>query len=140
MKHPSVVEIRSLCQAVEESIARKTLVARHRSYDCLPGESERSAFVDAGGRVRKLVRKGGSEDSAVTVEHCFDEAGQLRFAFFTAGAVNDSVLKLRRYFDAAGKMLWEQRDLTGPGYTWVLDIWLVPRAPKDPLAAPPLCP
>ena len=140
MQHPSIAEIRSLCQGVDDGIARKALHAQHRTYECLPGESERSGFVDAAGRVRKIVRKGGSEDSAVTVEQCFDESGQLRFAFFTAGAVNDSALKMRRYFDRGGNLLWEQRDLTGPGYTWVFDIWLMPRAPKSPFSVPPLCP
>jgi hypothetical protein len=137
--HPDIVENRELCRSVDQRIAEKAMRWRGRPYECLPGETERFGFVDAGGRVRKLVRKGGSEDSAVSVAEWFDEAGQLRFAFFVARAVNGSSAQVRMYFDAAGKPLWEQRDVTGPGYPWVLDVWLSRHAPAEVLGPPPLC-
>jgi hypothetical protein len=137
--HPEIVLIRSLCRSVDQAVRDGAMQRRGRTYDCVPGETERFGFVDAEGRVRKLVRKGGSDDSALSVEEWFDDAGQLRFAFFVAGAVNGSSAHVRMYFDAAGKRVWEQRDVTGPGYTWAFEAWLSRRAPKDVLAPAPIC-
>jgi hypothetical protein len=133
------VVFRSICHRLDEEIEKKSLRSERRKYECLPGETERSAFVDRAGRVRKLARKGGSEDASLSVEQCFDEAGQLRFAFFVAGAVNGSHLDLRMYFDPSGRLLWKQSDLGGPGYIWSLDAWLVPHAPRNAFESPALC-
>jgi hypothetical protein len=138
--HPAIAAVRALVEVVDRAIAQKKLRVVRRQYDCLPGESARSAFLDDAGRVRKLVRSVGSEDSAITVEQYFDESGQLRFAFFVAGAVNDSTAHVRMYLDPGGHAMWTQRDATGPGYTWVFTPLLFPRAPANAFQPPALCP
>ncbi len=66
--------------------------------------------------------------------------GRLRFLFVKGGAVNDSAVELRIYFDEEGKRLWEDRKLVkGPGYTFI-NPWpdeLIARDAEKAFRAPP---
>jgi hypothetical protein len=73
--------------------------------------------------VRYYEKQGGSDDSALKLQHYYDEAGRLRFVLITGGAVNGSELEQRIYFDEQGKRIWEEHKYTkGPGYTFP-EIW-----------------
>ena len=121
-EHPKIVEVRNIYQAVNGG--RKRLRIRKRTFEyCEPYEdTARLIGTDASGRVRLYQREGGSEDSALTFEHYYDEAGRLRFVLITGGAVSGSKLEHRIYFDAEGKRIWEIRNFTEPGYTWP-EVW-----------------
>ncbi len=121
-EHPKVVEVRNIYQAVNGG--RKKLVMKKRTFEyCEPyADTVRIVGTDARGRVRFYQREGGSDDSALTFEHYYDEAGRLRFVLITGGAVNGSKVEHRIYFDAEGKRIWEIRSFTDPGYTWP-EVW-----------------
>ena len=117
--HPKILEIRAIYNAVNTLVKHKKLKLEIQNFDyCPTWDLERSKYTDARGVVRRYVKAGGSEDSAVTLEHTYDAQGHLRFVLVKAGAVNDTSLELRFYFDAAGKRLWLDRRQTGPGYTF----------------------
>ncbi len=116
---PRILEVRAVYATVNTLIARKRLkLERQRFGYCPSWDLERSKFSDASGVVRRYIKAGGSEDSAVTFEHTYDAQSRLRFVLVKAGAVNDTHLELRFYFDAAGKRVWLDRRQTGPGYTF----------------------
>jgi hypothetical protein len=117
--HPAILEIRAIYKAVNAQIAAKKLkLEQTGTGGCPSWDLERSQYTDAKGLVRRYIKAGGSEDSAVTLEHTYDAQGRLRFVLVTAGAVNDTHLEERFYFDMAGKRLWSDRRETGPGYTF----------------------
>jgi hypothetical protein len=65
----------------------------------------------------------GSDDSSLTWQHFYDEAGRLRFVFITGGATNGAQLEHRIYFDEAGKRIWEEHKYKkGPEYTFP-EVW-----------------
>lgn len=114
-----ILEVRAVYASVNTLIAKKRLKLESQNFGYCPSwDSERSKFTALNGVVRRYIKAGGSEDSAVTLEHTYDARGQLRFVLVTAGAVNDTHLELRFYFDAAGKRVWLDRRQTGPGYTF----------------------
>jgi hypothetical protein len=132
--HPRIVAIRALVE-VNEGAAKSGRLRREKKRVCEPEErsfvADRVAFRDANGRIRKYVSSEGTDDSAYTMEHHYDEQGRLRFAFGTSGAVNGARVEYRLYFSEDGGLLWQDRRETGPGYTFTSDFpeeWLV----RDP--------
>ena len=117
--HPKILEVRAIYGFVNSLLVHKKLKLETKNLDdCSYWDSMREKYTDAKGVVRRYIKSGGSSDSAVTLEHTYDVRGRLRFVLVKAGAVNDTSLELRFYFDAAGKRLWLDRRETGPGYTW----------------------
>ncbi len=116
---PRILEVRTVYAAVNKLAVSKKLKLEQQKFGYCPSwDLERSKFTDANGVVRRYIKAGGSEDSVVTFEHTYDVRGRLRFVLVKAGAVNDTQLELRFYFDAAGKRVWLDRRQTGPGYTF----------------------
>jgi hypothetical protein len=70
-------------------------------------------------RIRTYVTSEGSDDSAYRIEHHYDDAGRLRFAFARSGAESGSVVEYRLYFDEWGGVLWRDVRSRGPGYTFL---------------------
>ncbi len=115
---PRILEVRAIYAVVNKLVASKKLKLETQNFGYCPSwDLERSKFT-ADGVVRRYIKAGGSEDSAVTLEHTYDVRGRLRFVLVKAGAVNDTHLELRFYFDAAGRRVWLDRRQTGPGYTF----------------------
>ncbi len=116
---PRILEVRGIYAAVNTLIAKKLLKLEQKKFGYCPSwDLERSKFTAANGLVRRYIKAGGSEDSAVTFEHTYDARGRLRFVLVKAGAVNDTHLELRFYFDVTGRRVWLDRRQTGPGYTF----------------------
>jgi hypothetical protein len=127
VNHPSIVEVRSLYQKINESRAAGKLLRKERKFDtstCEPYEDDaRTLYLDRNKKVRIYQYEGGSDDSAVKREMFYDESGKLRFAFIVAGAYNGTRLEHRVYFSREGEKIWEsQKLLEGPGYTFP-DVW-----------------
>ena len=117
--HPAILEIRKIYADVNALIAQKKLRLEKKTFGYCPSwDLERTKYATANGVVRRYVKAGGGEDSAVTLDHTYDAAGRLRFVFVKAGAVNDTQLERRWYFDASGKSLWVDRRQTGTGYAF----------------------
>ena len=117
--HPAILEIRGIYAGVNALIAQKKLRLEAKTFGYCPSwDLERKKYASANGVVRRYVKAGGSDDSAVTLDHTYDALGRLRFVLVKAGAVNDTQLEQRWYFDASGKQLWLDRRQTGPGYTF----------------------
>jgi hypothetical protein len=120
-QHPKIKAIRAIVQSVKNGMSRKSFTVRKRAFEyCEPYvDTERMIATDSSGRARFYKNAGGSEDSSLTWEHYYDEAGRLRFVFITGGAVNGSELEHRIYFDEAGKRIWEEQTYKkGSGYTF----------------------
>jgi hypothetical protein len=122
LEHPRIKEIRALFSDTEQAISAKRLVS------LMADEYQQAWGLDAE-HIRKLSQQRGSEDSAVSLDHYYDPAGTLRFAFVRANAVNGTKIEYRVYFDERGKRLWHNcRKTAGPGYTFpeiCPDDWLV---------------
>jgi hypothetical protein len=106
-------------------LSSKSFTIKKRAFEyCEPYEdTARTIAADSKGMVRFYRNEGGSEDSALTWEHYYDEGGRLRFVFITGGAVNGSKLEHRIYFDETGKRIWEDQVYKkGPGYTFP-EVW-----------------
>ena len=124
-QHPRIKETRSLVEAVNSSVKQNVLKTSSRKFDyCEPYEDTlRKMSVNSRGIVRRYENEAGSEDSNLTFQHYYDEAGRLRFVFISGGAVNGSQLEHRIYFDETGKRIWEDHKyLKGPGYTFP-EVW-----------------
>ncbi|MFE8596320.1 hypothetical protein [Archangium violaceum] len=120
--HPAIVDIRKLFQENEAELKAGNFVTKELPACELPSrQMERTAFIDAQGRIRKFVVNGGSDDSAYRLEHHYDEKGRLRFAFGRTGAVNDTTVEHRLYYSEGGKLLWHDRKQRGPGYPFLMD-------------------
>jgi hypothetical protein len=120
-QHPKIKQIRTIVQAVKAGMSRKALTTKRRNFEyCEPYEDVgRVIATDSSGRVRFYLSDASSDDSALKMEHYYDEAGRLRFVFITGGAANGSQLEHRIYFDETGKRIWEEPIYKkGPGYTW----------------------
>lgn len=119
--HPDIIEIRSIYQKAKgEKDAGKLRKQQREFIYCEPYEDTlRVLYSDAKGKPRIYPFEGGSGDLAVQRELYYDEKGNLRFAFITAGAFNGTRIEHRIYLSAAGKRIWEtQKLLEGPGYTF----------------------
>jgi hypothetical protein len=124
-QHPKIKEVRAIVQTVKAGMSRPGWTTKKRTFEyCEPGgDIERVLSTDQSGQARFYLNEAGSEDSALTTEHYYDETGRIRFVFITAGAVNGSNLEHRIYFDETGKRIWEVQTYTkGPGYTWP-EVW-----------------
>lgn len=124
-QHPKIKAIRAVVQAVKASLGRKAFTVKRRAFEyCEPYEdTARTIATDTKGLVRFYQNEGGSDDSALKLEHYYDERGRLRFVFITGGAANGSRLEHRIYFDEDGKRIWEDHVYkTGPGYTFP-EVW-----------------
>lgn len=137
VNHPSIVEVRSLYQKINEARGAGRFARKERKFDtstCEPYEDDvRTLYLDQHNKPRIYHYEGGSDDSAVKRDMYYDENGTLRFAFIVAGAYNGTKLEHRVYFSRAGKKIWESRKLIeGPGYTFP-DVW-----PDDELIQNPV--
>lgn len=121
IKHPEIVEVRSLYQAIKESKDTGNLKRKERKFNyCKPYEdTDRTLYTDQNGKPRIYYYSGGSDDSVVQRELYYDESVKLRFAFIIAGAHNGTKVEHRVFFSKVGKKIWEtQKRLEGPGYTF----------------------
>ena len=124
-RHPKIVQIRAIVDAINVDLKKRAFKVSTREFEyCEPYEDTlRKMAVDGKGIVRQYEKQGGSEDSALTWKHYYDEAGRLRFVFISGGAANGSQLEHRIYFDEGGVRIWEdQKYVKGPGYFFP-EVW-----------------
>jgi hypothetical protein len=124
-QHPKIKAVRSVVESVNAGKTKGAFKNSVRKFEyCEPYEDTlRRMAVDSQGIVRWYQKEAGSEDSSLTWEHYYDEAGRLRFVFISGGAVNGAKLEHRIYFDESGKRIWEeQKYVKGPGYTFP-EVW-----------------
>jgi hypothetical protein len=145
-RHPRIVEIRSIVDSINVAAKNGALKTSTRKFEyCEPGEDTlRRLSVDSKNVGRRYEKQNGSDDSAVTSTHYYDTNGRIRFVFISGGAVNESKLEHRIYFDESGKRLWEEHKyVKGPGYT-VPNTWpdelLQLANPAKAFAEPSKCP
>lgn len=120
-KHPKIQAVRAIVASVNAGLSKKTLKVSVRKFEyCEPYEDTlRRKAVDSKGLVRMYETQAGSDDSSLTWQHFYDEAGRLRFVFITGGATNGAQLEHRIYFDEDGKRIWEEHKYKkGPEYTF----------------------
>ena len=118
LDHPSIVAVREIYRSVERMIETGRLEKEQRSVeDCGPFPEGRTIYAGEAGQIRKFVLDVGSDDSVLTIRHYYDEAEKLRFVFITGGAVNQTAMEQRIYFDDTGARIRDHRVFTaGPGY------------------------
>ena len=124
-QHPKIKTVRSLVESINAELKKGTFKISVRKFQyCEPYEDTlRKLAVDSKGVARLYQIEAGSDDSALTWQHYYDQSGRLRFVFISGGAVNGSKLEHRIYFDENGKRLWEEHKyLEGPGYTFP-EVW-----------------
>jgi hypothetical protein len=124
MRHPQIEAIRAIVKRVDAAVRAYRYKHEERRIKCDDGRvgNEEAVERDPSGRIRKLVRTFGSDDSAYHASEYYDEAGRLRFVFATRGAAAaDSADEFRLYYSEHGKQLWRDFRQTGPGYTWIED-------------------
>jgi hypothetical protein len=124
-QHPQIREVRAIVNLINAGLSQGALKVSERKFEYEePYEDTlRKMAVDSKGIVRMYEKQGGSEDSALTWKHYYDEAGRLRFVLITGGAINGAKLEHRIYFDEGGKRLWEDHKyVRGPGYTFP-EVW-----------------
>jgi hypothetical protein len=133
----AIAAIRAIYQGVNSDIRATRLQStiRRFEYDSPGEDTERRKYTDPQGHIRRYVRSGGSDDVAVTEDHYFDTAGNLRFLFITAGAINGTLVEYRLYFDTSGSRIRETRKVVkGPGYPFP-DTWPDTDIVRDPASA-----
>lgn len=116
-QHPKIKAVRSVVESVNDGLKKGAFKISVRKFQyCEPYEDTlRKMAVDSKGVVRRYEKQAGSEDSGLTWEHYYDEAGRLRFVFISGGASNGAKLEHRVYFDESGKRIWEeQKYVKGP--------------------------
>ncbi len=104
-------------RAVDAGIARRTLTVAHRTFDyCEPyADTKRTLVTDRNARVRMYERQAGSEDSALTFTHYYDDRERLRLVRIIAKKTRGTILLHRIYFDEAGKRIREDHSyIKGP--------------------------
>ena len=124
-QHPKIKAVRSVVESVNAGKAKGAFKNSVRKFEyCEPYEDTlRRMAVDSKGIVRWYQKEAGSEDSSLSWEHYYDEAGRLRFVFISGGAVNGAKLEHRIYFDESGKRIWEEHKyVKGPEYTFP-EVW-----------------
>jgi len=125
-QHPKIQAVRGIVASVDAGLKKRAFKVSVRKFEYC-GESYedtlRKMAVDSKGIVRRYENQAGSEDSGLTWQHYYDEAGRLRFVFITGGAANGAQLEHRIYFDETGKRIWEEHKyVKGPGYYWP-EVW-----------------
>jgi hypothetical protein len=136
--HPKMVAIRSIVSEIDSQIRRGAYTTRkaEQEYSEPYKDVLREVFRDGTGTIRKLVRSGGSDDSAVTYNYYYDKEGKLRFVYIQGGAVNGTRIQHRIYFQADGTKIWEKQKLVeGPGYTFPTE-WPMEEMVLDPAKLP----
>lgn len=124
-RHPKILQVRAIVNSIDAAIKKGSFKVSKREFEyCEPYEDTmRKMAVDSKGVVRRYENEAGSDDSALTWRHYYDQLGHLRFVFITGGAANGAQLEHRIYFDESGKRLWEEHKyVKGPGYTWP-EVW-----------------
>jgi hypothetical protein len=124
-QHPQIKLVRAIVAAVDAELSKGAFKNSQRKFEyCEPYEDTlRKMAVGPRGVVRMFEKQGGSDDSALTWKHYYDEAGRLRFVFITGGAANGAQLEHRIYFDERGKRIWEDHKyMKGPGYSFP-EVW-----------------
>lgn len=119
-QHPRIVEARAVYEEVRDARKTGALTERVRraTDDCWDWYLLRMA-TDTSSTVRFFYRAGGGQDSVHQHALYYDRAGKLRFALLAGGAVGDSSIETRIWFDAAGKEVYRTNALKGPGWTWL---------------------
>ena len=124
-RHPKILQVRAIVNSVDASIKKGSFKISKREFEYCESYEDtlRKMAVDSKGVVRRYENEAGSDDSALTWRHYYDQLGHLRFVFITGGAANGAQLEHRIYFDESGKRLWEEHKFVkGPGYTWP-EVW-----------------
>jgi hypothetical protein len=124
-QHPKIKLVRSIVESVNSGVTNGTLKVSVRKFEyCEPYEDTlRKMAADSRGVVRRYEYQAGSDDSSLTWQHYYDEAGRLRFVLILGGAVNGAKLEHRIYFEESGKRIWEEHKyLPGPEYTFP-EVW-----------------
>ena len=124
-RHPKILQVRAIVNSIDAAIKKGSFKVSKREFEyCEPYEDTmRKMAVDSKGVVRRYENEAGSDDSALTWRHYYDQLGRLRFVFITGGAANGAQLEHRIYFDESGKRLWEEHKyVKGPGYTFP-EVW-----------------
>lgn len=129
--HPAIVKIRRIVTVIDRAERAGRLVSAH----CWKEEwdQERTIWRDSRGRALKYVKRICGEDSCWKYSQYYDNRGTLRFVLAEIGAIPDTHIEYRHYFDADGKRIWSQRRLlSGPGYPVGDDEWNAGRAALNP--------
>ena len=124
-QHPKIKTVRGIVEAVNAGLRKGAFKISQRKFEYCESYEDtlRKKAVDPRGIVRMYEKQGGSDDSALTSKHYYDEAGRLRFVFITGGAVNGAELEHRIYFDESGKRVWEDHKyVKGPEYSFP-EVW-----------------
>ena len=124
-RHPKILQVRAIVNSIDASIKKGSFKISKREFEYCESYEDtlRKMAVDSKGVVRRYENEAGSDDSALTWRHYYDQLGHLRFVFITGGAANGAQLEHRIYFDESGKRLWEDHKyIKGPGYTWP-EVW-----------------
>jgi len=118
-QHPKIKAVRIIVESIRAGLKRGAFKISVRKFEYCESYEDalRKMAVDSKRAVRLYENQAGSDDSALTWEHYYDEAGRLRFVFITGGASNGAQLEHRIYFDESGKRIWEeQKYVKGPKY------------------------
>jgi len=98
-QHPKIKAVRSVVESVTAGLSKGLFKVSQREFEyCEPYEDTlRKIAFDAKETVLYYEKQGGSEDSSLTFNHYYDEAGRLRFVFIKGGATSGSKLEHRIY-------------------------------------------
>jgi hypothetical protein len=124
-QHPKIKTVRSIVDAVNAGLSKGAFKISQRKFEYCESYEDtlRKLAVNPRGIVRMYEKQGGSDDSALTSKHFYDEAGRLRFVFITGGAANGAELEHRIYFDESGQRIWEDHKyVKGPEYSFP-EVW-----------------
>ena len=142
--HPAVGQARSISRQVEGLKKRRKLKVTFRKFEhCRPGvDTRRRMYVGPGGKVRKYVYEGGTEDRAVVASFYYNTRERLVFAQVEATYHNRASVTYRVYLDYRGKRIWQKLDLKGKPRGMYSPYW--PEAgmvhkPREALVAPSPC-
>src|ERR1051325_4999577 len=124
-QHQKIKAVRAVVASINAGLKRGAFKISVRRFEYCESYEDtfRKMAVDSKGVVRRYEYQAGSDDSALTWQHYYDEAGRLRFVFITGGAANGSQLEHRIYFDETGQRIWEDHKYAkGPEYTFP-EVW-----------------
>lgn len=134
--HPSLEAVRRLVAEGDQAVAARRWTPT-KSVVCAPERSprgyglERSVFMDERGRVRRYVLAEGDDASTSRLEQLHDEAGRLRYAVGSLGAMSGASLKVTVFLAEDGAVLWTDRVRSGPAHPFP-EAW-----PEDALVRDP---
>lgn len=124
-RHPKIIQVRAIVDSINAGISKGVFKISKREFEYCESYEDtlRKMAIDSKGVVRRYENQAGSDDSALTWQHYYDELGRLRFVFISGGAANGAQLEHRIYFDESGKRLWEEHKyVKGPEYTFP-EVW-----------------